>query len=71
MERETMGGFQWAANELTKISRKKYSRQSVQALWGRRDKNGFPELHPYTINGHDHDYFRSDEVREWCKAHHA
>jgi hypothetical protein len=71
MEREAMGGFQWTANELSRISGKKYSRQSVQGLWGRRNNNGFPELHPHTINGRDHDYFHFDEIREWYKAHHG
>jgi hypothetical protein len=69
--REELGGFKWAARTLTVMSGKNYSWQAVQGLWGHRDKNGFPELHPYTVNGHDHNYFRFDEVREWYKAHHG
>jgi hypothetical protein len=62
-----MGGFQHAARHLKKISGRNYSRQAVQGLWGRRDKNGFPEFHIFPINGRDHHYLILNEVENWYR----
>lgn len=63
------GNFQAAAEELTRISGTKWSRQRVDRLFRYRLANGFPGLETVEINGHDHEYFVLKEVRDWyCTA---
>jgi len=66
VEREpAIGGFACTARHLKKISGRNYSRQAVQGLWARRNKNGFPDFHVFPINDRDCHYLLLSEVTTW------
>lgn len=60
-----LGGFQAAAEVLTRLAGRTYSRQTVQQLWERRHTNGFPEREEWTINGRLKVYLDMQEVADW------
>jgi hypothetical protein len=60
-----LGGFQAAANLLTDLSGREWSRQSVQQLYKRRKINRFPPMVSYSINGKIHKYFPLRNVSAW------
>lgn len=63
-----LGGFQAAAELLTDLSGRNYSRQGVQQLYKRRAVNHFPALAAYQINGKMHMYFNLRRVKSWYDA---
>jgi hypothetical protein len=60
-----LGGFQTAADVLTQISGRPWSRQAVQQLYLRRKVNGFPSMYNYSINGKVKKFFRIRNVETW------
>jgi len=50
--KEYLGGFQQAAQTLTHIAGRTFTRQGIQQFWRRGDVNGFPEREARSINGH-------------------
>jgi len=62
-----LGGFQEAADLLSRLSQRKYSRQSVHQLWKRRSYNAFPDRKTYLINGYTKHYFDIAEVESWYR----
>ena len=60
-----LGGFQTAADVLTQISGRHWSRQAVQQLYIRRKVNGFPQMYSYSINGTVKKFFRIRNVETW------
>ena len=60
-----LGGFQQAAETLTSLAGRSYSRQGIQQFYERRDVNGFPERKPWTINGHTRELLDMQEVADW------
>lgn len=60
-----LGGFQEAAEILTAIAGKPYSRQGIQQMWKRREANGFPDRHAYAINGKLRELLDIQEVADW------
>lgn len=60
-----LGGYQEAAEILSGLSGKKYSRQGVQQMFARRASNGFPDRHTYVINGRIKQLFRLQDVEDW------
>jgi hypothetical protein len=68
-----LGGFQAAAETLTEISGRQWSRQAVQQLYKRRKINRFPPMVSVSINGKPHKYFILRNVNAWyyrekCRA---
>jgi hypothetical protein len=60
-----LGGFREAADTLTGLSGRRYSRQGVQQLWKRRGTNGFPDLREISINGKPKRLFDMEDVADW------
>jgi hypothetical protein len=60
-----LGGFQTAADVLSDISGRRWSRQAVQQLYVRRKTNRFPQMYEYSINGKPRKYFRIKNIRDW------
>lgn len=71
MSEQKLGGFQEAADLISTLSHKSYSRQGVHQLWKRRDYNGFPERKELSINGFHKKYFDLEEVKEWWEHRNA
>lgn len=60
-----LGGFQEAAEVLTALAGKPWSRQGVQQMWKRRGSNGFPERRTYAINGQIKEFFEIQDILDW------
>lgn len=64
-----LGGFQEAADYLSVLAKRPYSRQSVHQLWKRRNVNEFPDRKEYLINGYIKLYFDMEEIKNWYQGY--
>lgn len=60
-----LGGYQEAAQILSRISGRNWSRQGVQRMHQRREANGFPDRKTYEINGKPKELFQISDVLDW------
>ena len=63
--KEYLGGFQQAAQTLTHIAGRTFTRQGIQQFWRRGDVNGFPEREARSINGHVRLLLDMQELADW------
>jgi hypothetical protein len=75
-----LGGYQRAAEILTILSGRTWTRQYVHVLWRARKQpvtilnhlipvSGFPDRYEIEVNGHIRRFFDMDDIVRWFEEH--